>query len=74
MASVKVENLWPGAVVLHSVGDDTVRVEIQGERKTWTDRFGVERLRYWACRQDTEQQGWMRFGYGALVHVADAEK
>ena len=44
MTPVKAEDLRPGDVVLHGFGDESVRVEILGERQPWEDLFGIERM------------------------------
>lgn len=67
MTPVKAEDLRPGDVVLHGFGDESVRVEILGERQPWEDLFGIERMQYWSRRADTDRQGWFRLGFGALL-------
>ena len=64
--SVEAESLKCGMVL---VSWDRPDVEILGERETWEDRFGIERLKYWAKRLDTGQEGYMTYGYGAKVPV-----
>lgn len=42
-------------------------IELMREPETYQDRFGIERLRLWCKRIDTGEEGWVFYGYGAMV-------
>lgn len=41
-------------------------VEILRDREPHRDRFERDQIKYWARREDTNAEGWVIFGFGAV--------
>ena len=69
--TVKPADLWPGDTFAYSRFGYNVQITVLRLPQGHEDMFGRDELKVWCRREDTGQEGWVLYGFGADIELTN---